>query len=74
MTLFARNPRSTSRKPHAFRKALGLELLERREVPTISNLLPTMDELVASTTDIYNDSLTLNNQQRATQQSTNVVG
>jgi len=74
MTLFARNPRYTSRKPHAFRKALGLELLERREVPTISNLLPTMDELVASTTDIYNDSLTLNNQQRATQQSTNVGG
>jgi len=74
MTIFARKSRSAIRKANHFRKPLGLETLESREVPTISNLLPTLAELQASTTDIYNSSLTLTNQQKATRQETNVGG
>lgn len=55
-------------------RPLALEALERREVPTISNLLPTLAELEGSTTDIQYGSLTLNNQQRVALQGTNVGG
>jgi hypothetical protein len=43
-------------------------------VPTISNLLPTMAELEASTTDIFRIDLSLGNQQRVVRQETNVAG
>lgn len=70
----ARSNRQKSRKPNGLQRPLALEALESREVPTISNLLPTMAELEASTTDIFRIDLSLGNQQRVVRQETNVAG
>lgn len=74
MTILARKFRSASRGSHPKRKPLGLEMLERREVPTISDLLPTMSELQASASDVYNSEITLNNQEKGTHQAVNLGG
>lgn len=66
--------RQNTRKANALRRPLALEALESREVPTISNLLPTMAELEASTTDIFRIDLSLGNQQRVVRQETNLAG
>ena len=64
--LFGSKPRSGNRL-----KALALEQLESREVPTISDLLPTMSELLASGATVQTQNLTLDNQQKVSYSASN---
>lgn len=55
-------------------KALALEKLENREVPTINDLFPAMSDLLASGATVQTQDLTLNNQQKATYSASNGPG
>ena len=69
-----RRPSRVSGRPAPRPARLQIESLEARQVLSAADLLPTLDELRASTNDVYPADLTLDNQQRVVRQEVNIWG